>query len=173
MQKKIVLAGVFVGCVMALASVPMRAQDTQIDKSTSSATVSDSDIQMIREDIRGHRKEITAANMNLTPDEATKFWPIYDQYVQETSKVNDARVALIKDYGTNYDTMTDQQAQDYMKRSFDIDQQLIELRGKYATKFEKAISPKKTALWCQIDRRLDLLIDLQLASMIPMVDASK
>jgi hypothetical protein len=38
--------------------------------------------------------------------------------------------------------------------------------------FEKVISPKKTALWYQIDRRLDLLINLQLAANIPVVDVN-
>jgi hypothetical protein len=35
------------------------------------------------------------------------------------------------------------------------------------------ISPKKTALWYQIDRRVDLLINLQLSAAIPMVNAGK
>ena len=69
--------------------------------------------------------------------------------------------------------MTDAQAQDYIKRSAAIDQQLFDLRNRYVPMFEKVISAKKTALWFQIDRRIDLLIHLQLSSQIPMVDASK
>ena len=81
---------------------------------------------MLREDIRAHNaSRLTAANMTLTADEATKFWPIYDQYIQETIKVGDTRWALIKDYAANYNTLTDAQAQDYMKRSGAIDQQFI------------------------------------------------
>jgi hypothetical protein len=111
--------------------------------------------------------------MTLTADEATKFWPIFDQYRQEAIKPNDDRWALIKDYADNYSTMTDAQAQDYIKRSTAVEQQLIALRMKYVPVFEKAISPKKTALWYQIDRRVDLLINLQLSTAIPMVDAGK
>ena len=128
---------------------------------------------MLREDIRAQRKQITASNMSLTPDEATRFWPIYDQYIQETIKVNDDRWAMIKDYAANYNSMTDQQAQDYMRRSVAIDQQLTALRAKYVPIFHKVVSAKKTAQWYQIDRRLDLLINLQLAALIPVVDASK
>ncbi len=111
--------------------------------------------------------------MTLTADEATKFWPIYDQYRQEAIKPNDDRWALIKEYAANYNTMTDAQAQDYMKRSNAIDQQLISLRMKYVPLFEKVISAKKTALWFQIDRRIDLLINLQLSAVIPVVDTTK
>jgi len=111
--------------------------------------------------------------MPLTADEATKFWPIFDQYRQEAIKANDERWALIKDYADNYNTMTDAQAQDYIKRSTAVDQQLLALRMKYVPVFEKVISTKKTALWYQIDRRIDLLINLQFSTQIPMVDASK
>jgi hypothetical protein len=68
--------------------------------------------------------------------------------------------------------MTEAQAQDYIKRSNTIDEQLLALRMKYVPVFEKVISAKKTALWVQIDRRIDLLINLQLSSVIPMVNTS-
>ena len=42
---------------------------------------------------------------------------------------------------------------------------------KYVPMFEKVVAAKKTALFCQIDRRIDLMVNLQLASQIPMVDA--
>lgn len=176
MSKKTLVVLALAG-TMLLASVPMFAQAAAPQSVPGAGapptTASDQDIQMLREDIRAHKKQLTAANMTLTADEATKFWPIYDQYVVETTKVGDARLALIKDYAANYNTLTDAQAQDHMKRSASIDQQLIALRSQYVPIFEKVISPKKTALWYQIDRRLDLLINLQLAASIPVVDTTK
>jgi len=80
---------------------------------------------------------------------------------------------VIKDYAANYDTMTATQAQDYIKRVTAVDQQLLALRMRYVPVFEKVISPKKTALWFQIDRRIDLLINLQFSALIPMVNTSK
>jgi hypothetical protein len=158
---------------MLLATVPVCAQSSQSAPSAGSepSSASDNDIQMLRGDIQAQRKQITAANMPLTPDEATKFWPLYDQYRQEASKNGDERWGLIKDYATNYSTMTDAQAQEYIKREAANEQKVITLRMKYVPIFEKVISPKKTALFCQIDHRIDLMIQLQLASQIPMVPA--
>jgi hypothetical protein len=34
------------------------------------------------------RKQLVAANLKLTDTQATKFWPIYDQYIAELVKVN-------------------------------------------------------------------------------------
>ena len=175
MQKKNVVAVLIVASAFLLASVPMFAQATQTAPGASAPpkSASDQDIEMLREDIRAQRKEITAQNMTLTADEATKFWPIFDQYRKEAIKPNDDRWALIKEYAANYGTMTDAQANDFMTRATAVDQQLLALRMKYVPLFEKVISAKKTALWFQIDRRIDLLINLQLGSAIPMVSPTK
>jgi Spy/CpxP family protein refolding chaperone len=174
-KKRLVILLIVVGA-MALATAPLFAQASQSatgDANAQNQIASDQDIQLLRQNLREQRKQIMAANMVLTPDEATKFWPIFDQYRQEAIKPNDERWALIKDYAANYNTMTDAQAQDYIKRSTAVEQQLLALRMKYVPIFEKVISPKKTALWYQIDHRVDLMINLQLASIIPMVNANK
>jgi hypothetical protein len=175
MLKQKTLAVLVLMGAMTLASVPMFGQATQSvpGAGTQPHSVTDQDVQMLRADIRAQRKDLTAQNMTLTPDEATKFWPLYDQYVGELTKIGDTRWALIQDYAKNYNTMTDAQAQDFIKKSGAVDQQFTALRLKYVPIFEKVISPKKAALWYQIDRRLDLLINLQLAAVIPVVDTTK
>ena len=180
MQKKSFMPVLVVLCVLLVCNLSMFAQVSQQPAAQSASgagaqsnNVSDKDIEMLRADLRAQRKQITAQNMTLTADEATKFWPIFDQYRQEAIKFNDERWAVIKDYAANYNTMTDAQAQDYIQRANTVDQQLLALRMKYVPVFEKVISAKKTALWYQIDRRIDLLINLQLSAVIPMVDTSK
>jgi hypothetical protein len=158
---------------MSVVSKPIVAQTATQNSSGAGApsTASlDQDVKMLRADVQSSKKAITAENMNLTADEATKFWPIYDQYAAEVAKIGDSRVTLIKDYAVNYDTMTDAQANLFIQRSAAIDQRFTAARTKYVPIFEKVISAKKTALWYQIDRRLDLLINLQLAGNIPVVD---
>jgi hypothetical protein len=41
---------------------------------------------------------------------------------------------------------------------------------KYIPEFEKVVSPKKTAMFFQIDKRIDLLLNLQIASEVPLVN---
>ncbi len=171
----LVVVSVLMVCNVSLfaQASPKPAAQSASGADAQSNNVSDQDIEMLRADLRAQRKQIVAQNMTLTADEATKFWPIFDQYRQEAIKPNDDRWAVIKEYAENYSTMTDAQAQDYMKRSTALDQQLLSLRMKYVPIFEKVISAKKTALLFQIDRRVDLLINLQLSAVIPMVNTSK
>jgi Spy/CpxP family protein refolding chaperone len=169
----LVVVSVLFGCNVSMFAQASQNPAAVSDAGAQSNNVRDQDIEMLRADLRSQRKQIIALNMTLTADEATKFWPIFDQYRQEAIKPNDERWALIKEYAANYNTMTDAQAQDYIKRSTAVEQQLLALRMKYVPVLEKVISPKKTALWYQIDRRIDLLINLQLSTLIPMVDTSK
>src|SRR5208283_2402271 len=176
-MKKSVVSVLVVVSALLVCSVSVMGQQAAAQNAPAADAqaniIKDQDIEMLRADLRAQRKQIMAENMTLTADEATKFWPIFDQYRREAIKPNDERWAVIKEYAANYNAMTDAQAQDYMNRSTAVDQQLLALRMKYVPIFEKVISAKKTALWYQIDRRIDLLINLQLSAVIPMVDTSK
>ena len=129
----------------------------------------DANVKLMREDIRSERKKVVAANMPLTEAEAVKFWPVYDRYVAGTIKINDDRYALIKEYAQSYQSMTDAQATKFINRWIALDGDNTQLRLKYVPEFEKVISPKKTAMFFQIDRRLSMLIELKIASQVPLV----
>ena len=139
------------------------------DKNVTREQADEANIQLMRQDIRAQRKKIVAANMPLTETEATTFWPLYDRYIGETIKINDARYVLIKEYAQNYSNMTDAQADSFIKSWVALDRDNTELRLKYIPQFENVISHKKTALFFQIDRRISMLIELQLASQVPLV----
>jgi hypothetical protein len=158
--------------VLILAGVILtndRALRAQAGATASSPSVSDQDIQLLRKDIRSQRKQLIAANLPLTDAEAVKFWPVYDQYMAEVAKIGDTRFAVIKEYADNYNTLTDAQAQDLITRSIAVDESFVQLRLKYVPVFQKVLTGKKTAMFVQMDRRVALMIDLQLASMIPLV----
>lgn len=156
-------------CLLMLASFSAAQNNAQGSSSDAVQGPSDKDIDLMRKDIRSQKKQIIAANLNLTDKEAEKFWPLYDQYTADLVKINDAKYGAIKDYATNYDTLTDDQALNLVRKPIDVDQQVAQLRQKYIPQFSKIISGKKTALFFQMDRRLVMMIDLQLASQIPMV----
>jgi hypothetical protein len=162
-MKKSVIAVLIVAGVMLASDRFLFAQDS------ANSTVTDQDVQLLRKDLRSQRKQLIAANLPLTDAEAVKFWPVYDQYQAEITKIGDTRFALIKEYATNYNTLTDTQAHDLVTRMIGVDESLVQLRQKYIPIVEKVLPGKKTAMFFQMDRRVALMIDLQLASMIPIV----
>ena len=145
------------------------AQEAAPASKVSAEKVADDSVQLMRQDIRSERKKIVAANLPLTEAEAVKFWPAYDRYVVDHSKIYDTRYALIKEFAQNYDRLTDEQARRLMKRWITTEEEMAELRLRWMPEFEKVISPKKTAMFYQIDRRLGYMVELQLSSQIPLV----
>jgi anti-sigma-K factor RskA len=155
--------------VVAISTCVTYAQDAAAAPKVSADKVADDTVQLMRQDIRSERKKIVAANLPLTEDEAVKFWPVYDRYVVDHSKIYDSRYALIKEYAQSYNTLTDEQARSFVKRWTTTEQDMAQLRLKWMPEFEKVISAKKTAMFYQIDRRLGYMVELQLSSQIPLV----
>jgi hypothetical protein len=134
-----------------------------------SAGPTSQDIDLLKKDLRSQKKQIVAANMDLSDTEAEKFWPVYDRYAAETSKIYDTKLALFGEYLQNRDAMTGDQAENYLRRRAAVDQDAMALKVKYVPEFRKVLSGRQTALFYQIEWRLDLMINLQLAQ-APLIE---
>ncbi len=130
----------------------------------------DEDIKLFRKDLRSVRKQIIAANMDLSDTEAEQFWPLFERYTQELVAQQDQKYALLKEYAENYTTMSDQDAEKYVRGRGNVDEAIAQVRLKYFPLFRKILSGKSAALFFQLDWRLGLIIDLQLASQTPLIE---
>jgi hypothetical protein len=135
-------------------------------------SVSDEDINLLRRDVRSSRKDVLTANLRLNSAEAEKFWPLYEEYANEASKINDRLWAMMKTAASNAN-ITEEQAKGYVKESAAVDADLIALRSKYLPRFAEVLPGKKVVQFYQLDRRMDLLLNLQLASVVPLIDPTK
>ena len=147
------------------------AQDRPSPAVSSDSTFVDQQMALMRKDIRSIKKQIISANLNLTDSEATKFWPVYQQYSAEVEKINDTRTALIKEYSDDYGTLTDEQADSLIRRWLDTDIAASNLRQKYVPIFRKVLPGKTAATFFQLDRRISTMIDLQVTSQLPLVQS--
>lgn len=158
------------GNISVAQSASTQAQEQPPAPQRQEPAVTDQDIQMLRMNLRSQRKQVIAANLKLSDAEAAKFWPLYDQYISELVKINDTKYQLIKQYLHNNGKLTDAQADNAVKQWIVVDQQVAELRMKYVPLFHQVLSASDTALFYQIDRRVQLMIDLQLASALPPME---
>ena len=137
--------------------------------STPLPTVNDQDVALLRKNLQAQAKQIITKNMELTSTEAAAFWPLYDQYAAEVRKVNDTRFGLVKQYAKVYKTMTPDEADSMVKLLAQADQTIISLRLQYLPQFEQVLPGTKAALFMQLDRRLDSLFNVQIASQLPAI----
>ena len=182
MQGKLAKFSLFAITAVALATVQSLAAQqatrqarklTQLPRGTAvyedTQWSPDQDIQLLKSNIRSQKKQIVAANMGLSNVEAEKFWPVYDRYAADSAKVYDTKIALFQEYLENYDSMSGEQAESYLRRRAAAEEDIMQVRAKYLPEFRKVLSGRETALFYQIDWRLDLMINLQLAQ-APMVN---
>jgi hypothetical protein len=58
-------------------------------------------VNLLRSDLKRDKVAILTELMSLTPEESTKFWPVYNEYDKELTKISDERIALIRKYAEN------------------------------------------------------------------------
>jgi hypothetical protein len=133
-----------------------------------SPTVTDEDISLLRKDLRAMKMQVIGQNMSLSDPEGEKFWPIYNHYVKDLQVVNDQKYALLKQYAEMWETMSDEDALIYVRHWLEADGQAQALRLKYVPVVSQVLPGRKAATFFQLDRRLNMIIDLQLFSQIPL-----
>lgn len=131
--------------------------------------MSESDFELMRSDIRTKKASLIADRMKFTDREASAFWPVYRQYEADLAAINDKKVSIIKDYLSRHDALTDQQAKQLAEEVFDVDQKTLDLRTKCFGALDKLLPGKTIVRWLQLERRLQLLVDAQLAKDLPVI----
>ena len=127
-------------------------------------------IELMRADIKAQKVQIITEVMHLNDQEAATFWPIYREYDLEFSKLGDEKLAIIQDYARNYLNMTDEKADQLARRVLELDEKRQDLRKKYYERFKKALSPVLAARFTQVENQIEMVIDLQIASSLPIIE---
>jgi hypothetical protein len=157
---------------LPLGPVLAKAQTNQ----TASASTTKPDlgnlrafVEMARSDLRTQKAFVLAQNMTFTEDEAVEFWPLQREYETDLNRLLDQRYELIVQFAKQYETMTDAQASELASRTFDLEAKRTDLKRTYLKKFTKIIPAVKAARFFQIENQLNMVIDLQIASSLPLI----
>jgi hypothetical protein len=125
-------------------------------------------ITLLRKDVRSQKFAVVNAVMQLDLDQAAKFWPIYRDYDAELAKVNDLRVANIKEYARTYNELTDAKADELIQNAMAYQKQRTELLAKYYDRVKQSLGAVTAARFVQVEHQLLLIIDLQIDSSLPV-----
>lgn len=131
--------------------------------------ITDTDVQLLRQDLQSIKNKVLTDTMNFDDKESAAFWPIYKDYAAAQHSIADKRLDIITDYAKNLDKLDDAKAHDLTYRMFTVEDETQALRKQYAPRFEKALGAKRAAKFYQVDHRLTEMINLQLASEVPLI----
>jgi len=125
--------------------------------------------ELLRSDLRSQKTAIITELMDFTEAEDAKFWPVYREYEAELVKINDDRIALIMEYAAHYEKLTDEVADRLARGALDLEGRRNALKARYYDRFKTVVSPKTAARFLQVENQILLILDLQIAASLPIV----
>ncbi len=141
--------------------VAVCAQEPAVDPAV------DAYIDALRADFRADKVVLVTEAMQFSEREGKAFWPVYKRYEAELAALNDERVRLIKSYAEQFAALTDADAKVLAQKALDLEGRRIELKKKYFAQFNQVLPGLTVAKFFQLEYRLDLLVNLKLASELP------
>jgi hypothetical protein len=79
------------------------------------------------------------------------------------------KFGLIQDYADNWGKLSNLQSLSFIRQWLDADIATAQLRQKYVPIVNKVLDGKKTATFFQLDRRIAMMLELQVSSQMPLV----
>ena len=169
---KRLMAVVLMGASWMLGGPTPSAQESAPQESTSHV-ISNQDLNLLRQDLRSKRKQLIAVNLKLTDTDAKTFWPVYDQYMTELIAINDRKFGLIQEYAENWGKMTNDQSLLFARNWLETDIAIAQLRQHYVPIVAKVLDGRKTTTFFQLDRRIAMMLELQVSSQMPLVQEQR
>ena len=156
-------------CLMSTVGLRVQAQVPPTAEETKEANLK-TYVNLLRKDLKRDKVAILTELMELNPEQAAKFWPVYNEYDKGLTKLADERIALIRMYAENYGSLTDQKVTHIATGLLELEGRRNQLKKQYFQRMSQAVSPKLAARFLQIENQIEEIIDLQIAASLPIVE---
>ena len=131
----------------------------------------DSYMEIVRSTIKTEKKALIAEVMQLSDEESTVFWPVYNEFEENMYKLNTDYFKLVQEFADNFENMSAEKATDIINKATKYSLDKEKLNKKYIKKIMKVLSPQKTLRFMQASSKIEIMIDAQLAAEIPLLES--
>lgn len=100
-----------------------------------------------REEIESFRVAYFTRQLNLTSEEAKKFWPVYNEMQNEIQKLQKERRNRHRDLRDNQDNISDTELEKSINDEMASRQKELDIEKKYHERFKQILSMKKLAVY--------------------------
>ena len=153
--------------IVAIAATPAVAQTAATPQQEANLNAY---VTLMRKDLKKDKVAILTELMALGPEQAAKFWPVYNEYDKALTALGDERIALIRMYADNYSALSDETATKIAMGALDIQARRLDLQKQYFQRLSQTLTPKDAARWLQVETQIEKLVDLQILSSLPIVE---
>ena len=148
---------------MALAAIALSSPARSATRPRPAATDS-------RQGLEQDRKRLISANLQLTPEEARKFWPLYDSFAAELAAWRDRRRHHIGLFGENYDNLSEEEARQFVEDGLTLEEQRQRMLRRHLKSVAEVLPAYKLALYSQIEFKIHAFVEAGIAEHIPLLD---
>ena len=129
-------------------------------------------MDILRQKLKGDRKLVIAANLKLTDAEGAKFWPVYDAYQKDLQQINERLAAVVLAYADAYNKgpVTDAAAKPLIEQAVAVDEAEAKLKSSFLPKILAVLPAAKAARYLQVENKIRAVVRYELAAGIPFVE---
>ena len=155
----------FILLVSVLATPEVLAQEV-------SFPFNNAEVRKSRALLKFGREDIIREEMRFSEKEAAAFWPLYDQYEADLLQVRNRYAELLAGYTSAYraGSVSAVQAVQVSKEYLAFQTELLRIKNRYFDKFRKVLPPRKAARFYQLENKMEVEMEYQLAQIIPLID---
>lgn len=105
-----------------------------------------------KEKIEQLRIAYITKNLELTTEEAEKFWPVYNEFTNKLRESKKTRMKLMKELKDNLETLKDSEIKSKTETIMAEEQKELDLKKEYAPKIAAVIGYKRSVKLVSLER---------------------
>lgn len=119
------------------------------------------------------KRDLVAKFMDVSDAQSATFWSLYEEYEVSRKAIGTKRANNIVEYAKNYETITDENVQNMVKVSMEVNKEFNALWEKTYKKMAKALGAKTAAKFYQLEMYLENMVRTEITESMPMIDELK
>lgn len=100
-------------------------------------------MQQKKEQVKSMKIAYITSELNLTPDEAAKFWPLYNDFEEKQREIRQDKIKNYMDRSQSSDKLTEKEATSLINQMETAEEELHQLRKKFITNLKGVLPATK------------------------------
>ena len=127
------------------------------------------DLEIIQSIYGKDKKDLVSEYMKLEEPKAAEFWKMYDAYELDRKALGQKKLQLLEDYAKNYETLTDEKADELAVATLKNNEAYNKLNSKYYKKAKKIVGALNAAKFMQLETALQTAVRNEIQSSVPFI----
>lgn len=105
-----------------------------------------------QEKIETLKRDFFKERFKITKEEASVFWPVYDQFHADQKKLNRSQLVHRFQLRVNYETLSDKELDEIFNSELVYQQALLDLKKDFHLKLKKSLPMRKVAEYYMLEK---------------------